>query len=158
MLPKLFAVAAKKTIRVPADQPDSIGSLRRNIWQWQFALLLLLCVARSLSAETFRNPYRIVTAVDPATMAVGDFNGDGRPDIVWVDVSTTPSTLHVLLAQASGSYLPGTNITFPITTTRTPECLTADFNQDGHQDLVCTGAYEFNNNVYVFLGLGDGTF
>ncbi|HEV2578216.1 MAG TPA: FG-GAP-like repeat-containing protein [Acidobacteriaceae bacterium] len=90
-------------------------------------------------------------------MAIGDFNGDGLPDIAWVDFSTSPSKLHILMATAGGDYTNAPDITFPVTT-RPPECVVADFNKDGHQDLACTSAYEFTNNVDVYLGNGDGTF
>ena len=120
--------------------------------------LISVCGSAPLGAETFRNPYRIPTTVDPATLAIGDFNGDGRPDIAWVDISTSPHVLHILLAQAGGEYLAAPSITFPTSTTSSEECLTADFNRDGHQDLVCSNAYEFSNSLNVFLGNGDGTF
>ncbi len=122
--------------------------------------LALCSVPALLPAQTFTNPYRIPTPNDPYALTVGDFNGDGHPDIAWVDTSTSPATLHLLLAQGNGSFLPvPTLITFPpIATTRFPACLTADFNHDGHQDLACSGADQFNTSVLVFLGNGDGTF
>jgi hypothetical protein len=113
-----------------------------------------------LHAQSFSNPYRIPTTSDPYSVTVADFNGDGRPDIAWLDISTTPNQMHVLLAQANGSFLPAsTLLTFPsVAITRSPNCLAADFNQDGHQDLVCSQAAQFAMSVLVFLGNGDGTF
>lgn len=127
---------------------------------------LLVCTVAFLAApsllpaQTFTNPYRIPTSSDPYALTVGDFNGDGHPDIAWVDTSASPNTLHVLLAQPNGSFLPvPTLIPFPpIATTRSPACLTADFNHDGHQDLACTSVNQLNTAVLVFLGNGDGTF
>jgi hypothetical protein len=112
----------------------------------------------ALCAESFSNPYRIPTPVDPAMVAVGNLNSDSIADFVWEDPSTSPVTLNVLLSQPGGGWLSGASITFPVVTTRNPECLIADLNNDGKQDLVCASAYQFTTYIHVFLGNGDGTF
>ncbi len=76
-----------------------------------FCLLILTAV--TLPAETFRNPYRIPTTSDPSSVIVADFNGDGLPDIVYGENITSPQTLHILLAQPAGGYVPGPTITLP---------------------------------------------
>src|ERR1017187_324081 len=78
-------------------------------------LALMLAILTNLygSAETFRNPTRIPASTDPATVIVGDLNGDGLQDILWGDTSTTPARLHVLLAQRAGGYAPASDLILP---------------------------------------------
>jgi hypothetical protein len=91
-------------------------------------------------------------------IAVGDLNGDGIADFVWEDTSTNPSKMAVLLSQPGGGWLPGTSISLPPGVGGFADCLIADFNRDGRQDLVCASAYQFSSWVNVFFGNGDGTF
>lgn len=74
------------------------------------------------------------------TVGVGDFNGDGRSDVL---VRRGASSLAVLLGQGDGALLP------PVTTTvktqqgwiinANPRCHTADMNGDGRLDVVVVG-------------------
>jgi hypothetical protein len=118
---------------------------------------IAVIIAGSLAAETFRNPYRIPLGVDPAGVVGGDLNGDGLPDITWVDESHTPFELHILLAQSGGGYLPAGSLSLPVGS-GTNGCLLSDVNRDGHLDLVCTAPNGLNDTIEVFLGNGDGTF
>jgi hypothetical protein len=123
---------------------------------WALSLLLLVVFSTPITiAETFRNPYRIPTPVDPGIVAAGDLNGDGVADFVWEDATTTPATLNVLLSQPNGGWLPGVSITYP--GTRGGVCSIADLNNDTRNDLICASADQFTTWVNVFLGNGDGT-
>jgi Bacterial Ig-like domain (group 3)/FG-GAP-like repeat len=118
--------------------------------------LLSGCSASTLSAETFRNPYRIPTPVDPDLVLVGDINGDGRPDLLWGDTTSTPYKLHILLAQPGGVYISAPDLILPANTG--DGCYIADFNKDGRNDLLCSTNNAPNTWLQVILGNGDGTF
>ena len=125
--------------------------------------LLSGCSVRTLSAETFRNPYRIPTPVDPDVVLVGDINGDGRPDLLWGETATsslptasTPFKLHILLAQPGGGYVSAPDLILPATTS--DGCYIADFNKDGRNDLLCATYGDLNASLQVLFGNGDGTF
>ena len=91
--------------------------------------------------------------VDLAT--VGDFNGDGKPDLAIAYDSGTNS-LAILLGNGDGTFQS------PVFVSSSPGgsnlgwlgLRTADFNQDGIADLALMGL----SGVRVFLGNGDGTF
>jgi hypothetical protein len=98
------------------------------------------------------------TVVNPVpgagSIAVGDFNGDGIPDLLTVNALDNSSSLSVLPGNGDGTFRP------PITTTSAQGALgpavVADFNGDGILDVAAVSPSA--NSVSVFLGNGDGTF
>jgi hypothetical protein len=91
------------------------------------------------------------------SLAVGDFNGDGTPDLVAVDAGNYPNyegTGSVLLGNGDGTFQPA--LTFSAGS-RPLAVAVGDFNGDGNQDLV-TAAQLAEREVRVYLGNGDGTF
>jgi hypothetical protein len=84
----------------------------------------------------------------PVQVAVGDFNGDGKPDIVVAG----GSSVSVLLNNGNGTF--GTAQTYAAGGSPTSVAL-GDFNRDGKLDLVTGNS---NSTVSVLFGHGDGTF
>jgi len=90
------------------------------------------------------------TGAGPESIAVGDFNGDGKQDLATANVSA--STASVLLGNGSGGFAAKADFT-----TTTPYSIAVgDFNGDGKQDLA-TANYGADT-ASVLLGNGDGTF
>ncbi|HEX3012352.1 MAG TPA: FG-GAP-like repeat-containing protein [Syntrophomonadaceae bacterium] len=84
----------------------------------------------------------------PYCVAVGDFNGDSKPDLV-----TANGNVSVLLGQGDGTF----NAKVEYGAGGNPYGVAVgDFNSDGKPDLVT--ANPMGNNVSVLLGQGDGTF
>jgi FG-GAP-like repeat/FG-GAP repeat len=80
----------------------------------------------------------------PSSIAIGDFNGDGKPDVA---ITAGPSAVDILLNQGDA--------TFKLATTIYPggDLIVADMNGDEKTDLVLSGS-----SVSVLLGGGNGTF
>lgn len=83
------------------------------------------------------------------SIAVGDFNGDGTPDLAVSSVDD--NTVTILLGNGDGSFTPAPTVD----TVSTPQSVvTDDFNRDGLADLAVVNG----STVLIFLGNGDGTF
>ena len=93
------------------------------------------------------------TGTGPTSMAAGDFNGDGRSDLVIANLNS--NNVSVWLGTASGGFtaVPGS----PIAVGSGPSAIrVGDFNGDGYPDLVV--ANQNDNNVTILLGDGNGGF
>ena len=105
---------------------------------------------------TFQPAKLISAGKNPNSIAVGDFNNDGKQDLLVADYGDRSSggsgNLTVLLGNGDGTFQP------PITLTAGPEpfeLAVGDFNNDGTLDFAVT---DFSAGVYLFLGNGEGTF
>jgi len=85
------------------------------------------------------------------SVAVGDFNGDGKLDLAVANSGS--NNVSILLGKGDGTFQAAVNYA---TGTEPFSVAVADFNGDGKLDLVV--ANEGSNNVSILLGNGDGTF
>jgi hypothetical protein len=89
-------------------------------------------------------------ASSPGAVAIGDLNGDARPDLALVPVGS--SSVGVLLGNGDGTF--GAQTDFG-TGSYSSSVAIADLNADGRPDLAVTNG---SAAVSVLLGNGDGTF
>jgi len=87
---------------------------------------------------------------DPKTLAVGDFNHDGNPDLI---VGDADGSLIVLLGDGKGNLIPTPN---GIRLASVASIAVGDFNKDGILDMVVSDPH--SNTATVLLGTGDGSF
>jgi hypothetical protein len=118
------------------------------------ALLVVLLVFPALTlAQTgpFVNLAANPVGKVPAGVAIGDINGDGKPDLaVANDLSNTVS---ILLGNGDGSYQPAKTISVG---NNPQHPVLADVNNDGKADLIVGNLGD--QTIEVLIGNGDGTF
>jgi hypothetical protein len=109
------------------------------------------------AAGTFQSPVNYAVSTNPNSIALGDFNGDGRPDLA---VSNTNGNNAVSILLANGPVSGGT---FAPAVHYTPfdnpySIAIADLDFDGKLDLVVANKVAGLDRISVLRGNGNGTF
>jgi hypothetical protein len=89
--------------------------------------------------------------MNPTSVAVGDFNGDGKLDLVTANSLSV--SLSVLLGDGTGNF---TQVSSPSVSGSPFSVAVADFNRDGKLDLAVMTL--FSGTVSILLGDGTGQF
>jgi hypothetical protein len=129
------------------------------------SMALTLMLISALPSTVFTTPICSISSFAPAriynstltpeSLATGDFNGDGRPDIVAGNAPNFNGQggVSVMLNNGVGGF--GEAIFYPAGQYQ-PGVVTGDFNNDGKVDIAMSNY--FSDTVSVLLGIGTGDF
>lgn len=125
---------------------------------WVLAILISSCQAQPQRSARSQDPLFRPAAGPPVNVggrpneiAVGDFNKDGRLDVVTCNEG---ETVTVLLGDGRGGFAPAPGSPFRAAAAHT--IAVGDVNKDGNPDLALT--HHDSVGVVVLLGAGDGRF
>ena len=104
-------------------------------------------------AQSFASPVSYAVGSFPIDGALGDFNGDGKPDLAVANNST--SNISVLLGNGDGTF--GVKTDYDVGQFAYGVVIT-DLNSDGKLDIVAETSIGLSEGVSVLLGNGNGTF
>lgn len=92
---------------------------------------------------------------NPFSVAVADFNGDGKLDLAVVDRGASTDAVFFYSGNGDGTFQTPTSVSLS-GLAASNQIVVADFNKDGHPDVAVS---QINgSNVVVILGNGNGTF
>jgi hypothetical protein len=126
----------------------------------RLCLLVGFCLLAGIPvlAQIFVQPPQYAAGIGPVAIAVGDFNGDGKPDLAVTNlcpvggcINGSASVVSILLGNGDGTFQ--THVDYPAGD-RPGSIAVGDFNGDGKQDLAIAGSTAMS----VIFGNGDGTF
>lgn len=116
-----------------------------------FMLATSLEIAAQCNGPVFLSAPSYAADRQPFSVAVGEFNGDGKQDLAVANVGS--DNVSILLGDGAGGFGPPSNISVG----HQPSAVAVgDFNKDGKSDLVV--AYIFFKAPSVFFGNGNATF
>ncbi len=114
---------------------------------------VLVQTVQPVSATGFVTGTSLSVGNSPASVASGDFNGDGQVDIAVVNKAD--GTVSVLLGKGDGTF--GSAVTYAAGTNPASVAV-SDFNGDGISDLAIANNVATGSSLTILIGKGDGTF
>jgi hypothetical protein len=112
---------------------------------------MLAMTALGQSVPSFAPPVSY-PAPGASAAAAGDFDGDGRVDVVTANGVGGSQGVSILLTNSDGSLQAARNF---VTGSGLTAVVVGDFNGDGHMDVAA--ADKATNTLSILLGNGDGT-
>ena len=116
-------------------------------WTIATAALTLLVAHPAIAESLFPGPAYPTQVLLPASSALGDFNGDGRLDVV-----VSGDGVSIWLGQGDGTLGSELHIEFA---SRLSRVAVGDFDTDGFDDIAYADG---RNGVVLIMSHGDGTF
>jgi hypothetical protein len=142
----LTATVAGQGSRPPAGAVSFLDTSNGN------SVLDTAALGQGVTSLSWHNSQSIATGSYPSSIASGDFNGDGIPDMALVNSNS--NTLTILLGNGDGTFK--ATATSPQTGSNPVFVAVGDFNNDGKADLAVANAN--SNTLTILLGNGEGTF
>jgi len=120
------------------------------------ALIVFLSCDKAANAQASQAIFPVASSRtlpgDSSPIFIGDFNGDGKPDLAYIE-TISGGQLSLGIQLNFGASAP-TTVTTPLCVAGASQPSFADVNNDKRLDLV----YDCNGFLTIQLGNGDGTF
>jgi hypothetical protein len=126
-------------------------------------LFFAFVVGNALGTVEFKPAASYSVGTSPGAVAIGDFNGDGKPDLVVANAGNAgladDGNVSVLLGNGDGTF----QAAVKVAAGKNPASIVAgDFNGDGKLDLAVSNRGDPTSGagaaVIILLGKGDGSF
>src|SRR4051812_19264266 len=131
--------------------PSLSLKLQRKLHRAVLILLPLCLLEVAVAGNLFIAPDTYLVGKGPGGIALGDFNKDGKQDLVTAN--RIDASVSVLLGFGTGKFKKA--VTYK-TGSNPWAVVVADFNQDGKVDLATVNSG--GSSVSVLFGNGDGSF
>jgi hypothetical protein len=135
--------SGKSSVLNPAVRSAGIAGLG-------IVLVFLFSMGRSASVPL---DARFPAGTQPESVAIGDLNGDKKPDIIVANMQS--SNVTILLGDGKGGFRPSDGSPFPAGESPN-DIASGDFNGDGKLDLAFPN--HETNHITVLMGDGKGRF
>ena len=136
------------------SRPDLIAAITSSSSGSANTIYVFLNTGNNLGLFSFPPSASFTLSFSIRAFAVGDFNNDGRRDLIAS--SSNSNSIAILLGTASGTFAAPTTFAAPVSN---PLVTTGDFNNDGRLDLAVAGnASSGAGAIFILLGNGAGNF
>ena len=105
---------------------------------------------------SFASAVGYLTPLSPLSLAIADFNGDGKLDVATADNAATGGKYYVSVLLGNGNGTLQGSINTEVTPTVPYALVAGDFNRDGKPDLAVLD--QAAKSVLILTGNGNGTF
>jgi hypothetical protein len=100
----------------------------------------------------------VLTAVDEGSVAWGDYNRDGRPDILLTGLSNSGMVAKIYRNNGNGTFTENTLGEGALARLRNTSVAWGDYNADGKPDILLTGYIGTGYITKIYTNNGAGTF
>ena len=113
----------------------------------------------NFTKSSFSSKVDFATGAGPTSIAIGDIDGDGKPDIAVTNGGSTDKTISILRNTSSVGSINNssfaTKVDFQTNSVLPQSIVIADLDGDGKKDIAVTLNFGTNGNLNIFRNIGS---